>query len=228
MEFDFTTVMQRQGRDALAVDALGKPGYSGAPKEGFDAIPMWVADMNFPTAPSIVRAIVERAQHPRTATVQLRGDLRSAHRLRRLPARARLTGEEAVREGDSARCAVRKDSGDDPDVTNGMEVCAQVKLLHHDGEIVFIAGDGVGVVTEDGLKIPKGGAAINPETGAPGYSFPYSYPAMSITGQCQTPQMIPPRIRPFVFPKKLFSCGSIIPRQPTSSPTAKNIFTNGA
>lgn len=59
-------------------------------------------------------------------------------------------------------CGVIKDSGDDPDVTNGMEVCAQVKLLHHDGEIVFIAGDGVGVVTEDGLKIPKGGAAINP------------------------------------------------------------------
>ena len=64
MHYDFTSVMDRHGLDALAVDALGQPGFPGAPKEGFDAIPMWVADMNFPTVPAIVDAIIARAQHP--------------------------------------------------------------------------------------------------------------------------------------------------------------------
>ncbi|MDO5701765.1 MAG: aminotransferase class I/II-fold pyridoxal phosphate-dependent enzyme [Lachnospiraceae bacterium] len=66
MKYDFTTVMDRSGKDALAVDAVGKlPGFApDAPKDGFDIIPMWVADMNFPTAPSIQRAVIERTQHP--------------------------------------------------------------------------------------------------------------------------------------------------------------------
>ena len=59
-------------------------------------------------------------------------------------------------------CGVIKDAGDDPDITNGMEVCARVELLDGEGEIEFIAGDGVGTITEPGLKIPVGGAAINP------------------------------------------------------------------
>ena len=40
MKYDFTTVYDRRGMDALAVDALGQP-------DGFSVIPMWVADMNF-------------------------------------------------------------------------------------------------------------------------------------------------------------------------------------
>lgn len=64
MTYDFTTIMDRRGKDALAVDALGKPGFPGAPKDGFDAIPMWVADMNFATVPTIQEAIVRRVQHP--------------------------------------------------------------------------------------------------------------------------------------------------------------------
>ena len=65
MTYDFTTVLDRAGHDALAVDAIGAPG-SGypAPDKGFDPIPMWVADMNFPVAPSITRAIQERLQYP--------------------------------------------------------------------------------------------------------------------------------------------------------------------
>ena len=59
-------------------------------------------------------------------------------------------------------CGVVKDAGDDPDITDGMEVCARVELLDGDGEIAFIAGDGVGTITEPGLKIPVGEAAINP------------------------------------------------------------------
>ena len=59
MKYDFTTVMDRKGRDAIAVDEIGGFG-PGAPKEGFDPIPMWVADMNFPTCPAILHAVEER------------------------------------------------------------------------------------------------------------------------------------------------------------------------
>ena len=66
MKYDFTSIMDRRGKDAIAVDGLGtSPGFTpDAPKPGFDAIPMWVADMNFPTCPTITQAILERVQHP--------------------------------------------------------------------------------------------------------------------------------------------------------------------
>ncbi len=66
MKYDFTSLIERKGHDAIAVDGLGAPGgfCPGAPKEGFDAIPMWVADMNFPTVPDIPEQIIERAKHP--------------------------------------------------------------------------------------------------------------------------------------------------------------------
>ena len=65
MKYDFTTILDRRGMDAMAVDALGVSGWApDAPKEGFDPIPMWVADMNFPTVPTICEAIIERAGHP--------------------------------------------------------------------------------------------------------------------------------------------------------------------
>ena len=56
--------MDRHGKDAIAVDAVGEPG-SGfpAPREGFDVIPMWIADMNFPAVPTVQEAMIERAQH---------------------------------------------------------------------------------------------------------------------------------------------------------------------
>lgn len=66
MKYDFTSIIDRHGRDAIAVDALGSnPGFApAAPKDGFDAIPMWVADMNFATAPTIMEALQARAAHP--------------------------------------------------------------------------------------------------------------------------------------------------------------------
>ena len=65
MKYDFTSVIDRRGLDALAVDAVGRPGGSlPAPRAGFDPIPMWVADMNFPTVPSVPQAMAERAGHP--------------------------------------------------------------------------------------------------------------------------------------------------------------------
>lgn len=67
MKYDFETIMDRHGMDAIAVDILGKGDSSfapGKPLEGFDSIPMWVADMNFPTCPSIPKAIIKRTEHP--------------------------------------------------------------------------------------------------------------------------------------------------------------------
>lgn len=62
---------------------------------------------------------------------------------------------------DQARCAVIKDSGDDPDITNGMKVYAVAKL-NHDTKVTIIGGEGVGTVTQPGLRIPVGQSAINP------------------------------------------------------------------
>lgn len=66
MKYDFDSIMDRHGWDALAVDGLsdGNGFAPGKPKEGFDSIPMWVADMNFPTVPTIPQAIIRRAEHP--------------------------------------------------------------------------------------------------------------------------------------------------------------------
>ena len=66
MKYDFTSILDRQGMDAIAVEGPGKTVFSpaGPTKAGFDLIPMWVADMNFPTVPSVPRAIIQRAQHP--------------------------------------------------------------------------------------------------------------------------------------------------------------------
>ena len=65
MKYDFTTIMNRRGHDALAVDSIGKISFGpSAPDPGFTAIPMWVADMNFPTLPAIQEAIIKRVQHP--------------------------------------------------------------------------------------------------------------------------------------------------------------------
>ena len=65
MKYDFTTILDRHGKDAIAVDLIGAPGSAyPAPREGFDAIPMWVADMNFPVVPTIQEAMIQRAKHP--------------------------------------------------------------------------------------------------------------------------------------------------------------------
>lgn len=64
MRYDFTSIIDRAGKDAIAVDLVGVPGgFFPAPREDFDVIPMWVADMNFATVPTIPQAIIERAQH---------------------------------------------------------------------------------------------------------------------------------------------------------------------
>ena len=88
--------------------------------------------------------------------------------------RAILPIVRAEREEDSAVCGVQKDSGDDPDVTNGTLVCARAVLACHDSitesgytdpaypGIEVTGGEGIGMVTRDGLSCPVGHYAINP------------------------------------------------------------------
>ncbi len=67
MKYDFESIMDRMGKDAIAVESLGQgnPSFTPAhPEEGFDIIPMWVADMNFPTCPAVPQAMIERTKHP--------------------------------------------------------------------------------------------------------------------------------------------------------------------
>lgn len=56
---------------------------------------------------------------------------------------------------------VIKDAGDDPDVTDGMMICARVEPCEGE-DVSFAGGTGVGVVTLPGLKVPVGEPAINP------------------------------------------------------------------
>ena len=61
MKYDFTSIIDRVGKDSTAVERIPIPG--AEVKEGFDRIPMWVADMNFPACPTIPEAMIERAKH---------------------------------------------------------------------------------------------------------------------------------------------------------------------
>lgn len=62
MKYDFTTIMDRAGKDAIAVDDI--PYEKAEIQEGFRMIPMWVADMNFATVPTVQEAVIQRMQHP--------------------------------------------------------------------------------------------------------------------------------------------------------------------
>lgn len=85
----------------------------------------------------------------------------------------------AINKGEGyVECSVIKFSGDDPDITNGMEIKAKVRrikenedIVHtlfdyddiENGEMIYLnGGKGVGTVTKDGLFVPKGEPAINP------------------------------------------------------------------
>ena len=62
---------------------------------------------------------------------------------------------------DYVKCAIRKDSGDDPDDTNGILVFAKVEKTSEPG-VHIEGGVGVGRVTKPGLACAQGGPAINP------------------------------------------------------------------
>ena len=60
-----------------------------------------------------------------------------------------------------ATAVVRKDAGDDPDVTHNLEIHATLWFADA-GDIAFLAGEGVGIITKPGLQLPPGEPAINP------------------------------------------------------------------
>jgi cobalt-precorrin-5B (C1)-methyltransferase len=68
---------------------------------------------------------------------------------------------DTIRENGAVICAVQKDAGDDPDVTDGIKIFAAVSKTDAAG-IGVDGGEGVGRVTKPGLKVPVGFAAINP------------------------------------------------------------------
>ena len=71
-----------------------------------------------------------------------------------------LAVEDIHRSPDCVRCAIRKDSGDDPDITRDTLIYAEVRKTE-DAGIVIDGGLGVGRVTKPGLDQPVGAAAIN-------------------------------------------------------------------
>ena len=62
----------------------------------------------------------------------------------------------------SGRCSVIKDGGDDPDVTHGAEIIADVSFTDKIKEIEINGGEGVGIVTKPGLGLEINKPAINP------------------------------------------------------------------
>lgn len=58
-------------------------------------------------------------------------------------------------------CSVIKDSGDDPDVTNGLEILSTVNLNSNIRGVKFLQGEGVGIVTLPGLGLEIGDPAVN-------------------------------------------------------------------
>ena len=62
MKYDFTTVLDRRGRDSTAADVI--PFKDFKVDQGFDPIPMWIADMSFKAAPAVMEAIYKRMEMP--------------------------------------------------------------------------------------------------------------------------------------------------------------------
>ena len=60
MKYDFITVLDRTGADSIAAN-IDPWGVSPAPAQ---RIPMWIADMSFPTAPPILEAMHKRLAFP--------------------------------------------------------------------------------------------------------------------------------------------------------------------
>ena len=72
-----------------------------------------------------------------------------------------LETEEVRMERDFCSAAVRKDAGDDPDVTDGILIHVKAELVPGPAGVEILGGRGIGRVTRPGLDQPVGEAAIN-------------------------------------------------------------------
>ena len=75
-----------------------------------------------------------------------------------------------IKEKNKTIATVKKFAGEDIDITNGIDIIVEVELLKINGKdesnkpkVEIIGGDGVGIITKDGLQIKKGDYAINPK-----------------------------------------------------------------
>ena len=77
MKYDFTTVIDHVREDAIAID-VPNAAYAAPDgvnlKEGFDLIPMWIADMNFATVPTVQEFIAKRLKHPTFGYFKIRDE----------------------------------------------------------------------------------------------------------------------------------------------------------
>ncbi len=77
-------------------------------------------------------------------------------------------GEDVILElcdyyfnSNEAQCSTIKDAGDDPDITHGAEVIGKA-WFNNDKKLIITAGNGIGIVTKEGLAVKPGNPAINP------------------------------------------------------------------
>jgi cobalt-precorrin-5B (C1)-methyltransferase len=99
----------------------------------------------------------------KAATMVLCGQPQPGHVEIPLPDNTRVTLPIEASGGNShsATATVKKDAGDDPDVTDGCMVVASVDWSDS-GKFTILRGEGVGLVTKPGLSVPMGEPAINP------------------------------------------------------------------
>ena len=71
-----------------------------------------------------------------------------------------LETRDIRQEADVVSCAIEKDAGDDPDITNGAWIYARVSRQKEKG-VHITGGPGIGIVTKPGLEQPPGTYAIN-------------------------------------------------------------------
>ncbi|MBS4535489.1 cobalamin biosynthesis protein CbiD [Clostridium sp. D2Q-14] len=69
--------------------------------------------------------------------------------------------EDIVLNEEYVQCSVKKDAGDDPDITDGIKIFAKVERTSEKG-IDITGGEGIGIVTKKGLAVDIGKYAINP------------------------------------------------------------------
>lgn len=121
MPYDFTTMLPREGQDAIAVEKIPIPG--AQIKDGFSRIPMWVADMNFATLPAITESIIRRAQHPAFGYFEPRKEYYDA-----------IIRWQAERNG--VQCLTRDDIGYENGVLGG--VITALRVLCSTGDSVLV------------------------------------------------------------------------------------------